>query len=124
MCGVFFLYIALPGPNIVISSEGTPTAGEAYTLTCTFSVINGLVDSAIILNYWSDSNSNIITAEDTLLLAPTVADTITMLPLQFSQLRTSHAGQYFCRASISIPEISAQQNSSLGQTVVVQSKLQ
>ena len=85
-------------------------------------MIVGLVDTAIQLSYWSNSEGNPITAEDTFLLTPTMAGTTTMLPLQFSQLHTSHAGQYFCRVSVYISEISVQQNNSLVQTIVVQSK--
>ena len=107
----------LPVPEVAIHSTGNTTAGEGYTLSCTATVVENLVVVPTI--QWEYSNGSAVEGGSTF----TLSDMVTSGNLTFSPLRTSHGGEYTCRAIINIPSISisALSNSqSIG--VVIQSK--
>ena len=65
---------------VVASGDGTPTAGQSYTLTCS-------VSGASVTTYQWRKNSSIIQGETTEMLS-------------FSTLRLSHAGRYTCEVIV------------------------
>ena len=67
-------------------------------------VIDDIVDSAVAEISWTDNNGD-----------PVLSDVI-----QFGPLLSSHGGQYTCRASISVPAISAVKKGSATRAVIVQ----
>ena len=82
-----------------IRDGGAPTAGQSWNLTCT-AIFNGIRGSPTI--QWLDSNSNPIsnnsnfTVENMIM----VNDSAYERTLVFSSVRTSHAGQYTCQATL------------------------
>ena len=66
--------------TVVVSDDGTPTAGQSYTLTCSVSV-------ASVTTYQWRKNVSVIQGETTEMLS-------------FSSLRLSDAGQYTCEVTV------------------------
>jgi hypothetical protein len=73
-----------------ITSSGTATAGESYSLRCTVTV-NGSDDQPMITWLMGPMN-NVITSG--------VVTTDGMSTLTFNPLSASHAGTYTCRATL------------------------
>ena len=65
---------------VMVTSTGTPTAGQSYYLDC---FISGTIYPAIY--QWFNSNGTQLTSTS---------------QLQFSPLLASHAGTYTCRATV------------------------
>jgi hypothetical protein len=101
---------------MIITSEGDATAGENYTLSCTITIIDGLVGATVSTD-WTDSRGN--PAEHDATQASPLNTTLT---LEFDPLLLSHGGQYFCNASISISAISAVTSNSEPYDIIVQSE--
>ena len=104
---------------IDIHSSGASTAGQAYTLTCTVTVVENLVVGPTL--EWLDTDTNIVGGNDITVGPPITTNTNSTLTLTFNPLYTSHGGRYTCRASINISAISLS-NSNETFDVVVQSK--
>ena len=104
-------------PNIGITSEGNQQAGENYTLICAISFIGGLAGDVMISGSWSDNIGNLLQQEDMLPVNENAS-----LMLQFNPLYSSHGRDYFCSASISIPEIAKVRNNTLSERITLQSK--
>jgi hypothetical protein len=101
---------------ISIVSGGSFLAGDNFTVTCTSTVVAGLSDSVVVATSWTDSEGNPLQS-DTILMS----GSNTSLALMFNPLFTSHSGQYFCTAMISIMELSIQQLNSVPLDITVQS---
>lgn len=98
----FPLYIELPSPIVVVTSNGNANLGLRLFLTCSVSVIEGLVVKPNI--YWTkvtvdDQSANQI---DKSLI--TVNGSVSRIALRF--LQASDSGNYTCISEISIEEIS------------------
>ena len=91
--------------DISITSSGTATAGESYSLVCTVTV-TGSTDQLSI--HWTDPMGKMITSG--------VATTGSRSTLTFNPLEASHAGTYTCIATLDSANYSASTN------VTVQSK--
>ena len=78
---------------------GPPTAGQSYNLTCTVTLRN-ITGSPTIEwlgpNNSTISNSSNVTVENVVM----VNDSAYERTLVFSNLHTSHGGQYTCRATL------------------------
>ena len=87
------IFVFLPVPDNAVtatpSTSGSAVVGEPYTLTCTISVLPGLVNTPNAT--WTYHNGNVIQS------------TPTTSVITFNPLRTSHAGQYICRDSVMSP---------------------
>ena len=107
---------------MAINSTGNTTAGEVYSLSCTATVVENLVVVPTI--QWEYSNGSAVEGGSTFTVsAVVITGNTTTHNLTFSPLRTSHRGEYTCRAIINIPSISISGlNSSQSTDVVVQSK--
>ena len=117
-----FIIEALPVPEVAIHSTGNTTAGEMYTLSCTATVVENLVVVPTI--QWEYSNGSAVEGGSTSTLSAMVTSVNTTTHnLTFSPLRTSHGGEYTCRAIINIPSVSISGlNRSQPFGVVIQSK--
>jgi hypothetical protein len=82
--------------NVVItpSTDGTPTAGETYSLDCS---INGTSDPAATYQ-WFDGNGALLANSS---------------QLQFSPLRTSDAGIYTCQGTLEDSEVMVEGNATV-----------
>ena len=92
-------------------------AGENVTLTCSISVIDGLVGDALVEAIWSDSNGSVLQPDS---LQTNGRSTTTIL--EFSPLLLSHGGRYTCSASITISEVSVVRRNMEPFDVIIQSK--
>ena len=83
----------LPDPisiNVSITTSGTNTAGETYSLWCSVTV-TGSNDQPNIT--WLDPMNNTVPSE-------MFTTTGNMSTLTFDPLAASHAGSYMCRATV------------------------
>ena len=103
----------------LISSIGSPVAGYNYTLICTVTLTEGLLDTPTI--WWVDRNGQLITsAGDVILYDPLTSGLTTNLTLYFDPIRTRDEGTYICIASVSSPALSGVLNSSAVYAIDVQ----
>ena len=105
---------------ISIGSEGLPTAGNNYSLICTASVLEKLVDTAVLTVSWADAMGDVVSEDG--IDATVIAETVNTTALSFRPLYTSHGGRYICRASLDIPELSTSVNTSIARDVFVESE--
>ena len=99
-----FSTLALPRPEVVVTPDGSTTAGDVYTLTCNTTVLMNLaVDPDIQWLYTNGTTvgGSIITVGPVRMMGNMFTHNLT-----FSPLRTSHGGQYICRARVDIQTIS------------------
>ena len=114
-------YYSVPETSIKtsISSIGPPVAGYNYTLICTVTLTEGLLDIPTV--WWVDRDDQLITpTEDVILYDPLTSGLTTYLTLYFDPIRTRDKGTYICMASVSSPAVSSALNSSALYTVDVQ----
>ena len=116
-------HAALPASEVTIHGSGNTTAGEMYTLSCTATVVEDLVVVPIL--QWKYSNGSVVNSGSSFTLSAMITSgNATTYNLTFNPLRTSHGGEYTCRAIINISSISISGlSSSQSSEVVVQSKL-
>ena len=105
--GLAYLYAALPPPSITITSEGSSIAGHSYALSCSVSVVDGLVVTPLVT--WLNSSGSVQQSIVGL-----------SLNLTFSPLKTSDAGTYQCVSVITIENISVYVSNSASKTITVQ----
>ena len=103
-----------------IHSSGVSTAGQAYTLTCTATVIENLVVEPTL--EWLDRYRNVVGGHDISVRSSITTGTNTTLILTFNPLHTSHGGRYICRARIDISAISILNSNETDSDVTVRSK--
>ena len=115
------MFTALPPPVVSVTSEGTQLAGESQLLTCTISVIEGLVNTSTLQYTWTDAYGSPISGDDIRGDSSSLG-TSSNISLKFIPLRTSHGGQYVCRAMLRILEIYVTVNSSYTADMVVKSE--
>ena len=113
------ILLALPPPTITITSQGDSVVGENYTLICTVSIIEDIVENALLSSTWSNANGhppqqNITTIHN--------VNASFMTLMYFSPVYASHGGQYICNTSITVPELSLVKTSSHTYDVIVQRK--
>ena len=111
----------LPAPVLSVSSPPLTTAGEVLSVTCTATVEEFLITTPTLL--WLNSDGSVVTTTGNP-TAPGSAEVngeVSTLELTFSPLRTSHGGQYRCRASIDIPDTASVQ-ATMAANITVQSE--
>ena len=77
---IVYLYTTVVSIGVMITTSGTATAGQNYSLECS---VTGTTDPATY--QWLDSNGTQLTGSS---------------QLEFSPLLTSDAGTYTCRATV------------------------
>jgi len=107
-----------------ISVEGTPIAGQQYSLNCNITKIrSGLSNSFTVTAQWMDSNGqSVISTDGSIRETTTNTDQSTIHTITFSPLRTSHGGQYTCRGSAQSSLLVKATTVSITQNVTVTSK--
>ena len=90
----------------MITSEGDPTAGNAYALVCQVSVVEGLVVDPNPSVVWLDSTGRTVGGLNITAGRTSIEGSVVTRNLTFNFLRTSNGGEYTCRASISVSSIS------------------
>ena len=97
---LILMFVAPPPPDVTVSSPPVTKAGQPLSLTCTATVIPHLAMDPLL--EWVGSNSPYSSIMDPVRSGEAFSRT-----LVFSPLRTSHGGQYSCRATINITDIPA-----------------
>ena len=108
----YILSPALPDPVVIISPlDTTVTAGDPLTVQCTMTTIPYLTVQPTVELLGPDGS----------VLATTNMDL--MVDLTLDPVRTSHAGQYTCRASVVIASVSVDVSGQSSSTLTVESEL-
>ena len=98
---VAFFSAPVPSPAITVSvsTMGTATAGESYTLTCTvMEEIVGLTNKPSL--QWLNSSGDVIVGREDIIGQ---TDNTAMLVLTFDPVRTSDGGDYTCEGTLESP---------------------
>ena len=92
---------ALPLPNVQFTPSMFAMAGQRYSLTCTVQVVQYL---AVIpdITWLAPDGSSLQNVNDIIVGEQERDGNITTLPFAINPLAQSHAGNYTCRACISI----------------------
>ena len=119
------IFAAILQPTVNIMMDGTPTAGETFTLLCRVILPDGLATEPQIA--WLSPQGNILISEGELTVGNQFVlgnpSRVTTYMVQFSPLLTSHGGTYTCRTTVSSPFGTILQTVTRTQNVSVQSKL-
>ena len=116
-----FSTLALPPPEVVIIPDGSTTAGDVYTLACNTTLMENLAVEPDI--QWLYTNGTTVGGSNITVGAVRMTGNLFIQNLTFNPLRTSHGGQYICRAHVNIPAISLPVISSQSSlNIAVQSK--
>ena len=83
----------------------SPTAGQPFTLMCSFMMPDNLIRPPIV--QWLDSTGDVLSDSSS---------------LYFPVLRTSHGGEYTCTVNISIPELNIELTEDCNTILTVLSK--
>ena len=106
MCSL--IHSDLPAPNVSITFSGSSTAGLSHSISCTATVVPGLVALPTMMIVFP--NSTVVLAHNTISVDYT-----------FSPLRTSDGGHYTCTATINIPQAEINLTASKSGTINVSS---
>ena len=118
---LFFSTLSLPSPEVIISPDGSTTAGDVYTLTCSARVVENLFVEPNI--QWLYTNGAIVGGTNVTIGTTRMTGDVFTRNLIFCPLHTSHGRQYTCRTSINISAISLSGISSESSiNITVQSK--
>ena len=106
-CHLHLSLVAVPLPSVEILDMGIPIVNEIFTLTCNATVCDNLVGLAIINVRWVYNNNESIRDNATLIYNGYNSATLTFFPISQTQ-----EGLYTCIATISIPGIPLQTNTT------------
>ena len=94
---LYFYFLAPPPIVSTVLSPGRPTAGESFSLACSVTLADGgsLTEDLIVqweapVDIQMDSAIQVMTTDSTVTRTST---------LRFTPVRTSHGGQYTCKAT-------------------------
>ena len=103
--------------------DGDSTAGEILTLTCSI-VVSEETPGEPTVEWRRVSDNSIVTSEDSITVGnPLTVGQITTVTLEFNPIKTSHAGQYTCRANITSSPLEGPQTVFVTEDIIVQSML-
>ena len=98
------------------------TDGEDYYLTCTVTVNNGLMANAVSVTWLGHDGS--VVSEDNTTTAAFLSNSNTTLSsrLTFQPLKSTHGGNYSCKATIMVPGLNEPPPMTAPAQLVVTSK--
>ena len=110
--------------NIITTGIARPD--EEYNITCIVEVIDRLIVTPTIVWIKDSVNTSLVSDDLNTISVPSVlsniSDTMYSLPLFFSSLNTSDAGQYTCQATITVNEINVTRANTDVLELILQSK--
>ena len=109
----------LPGPIVSIEDSTTAVAGELFQLMCNVTTVDHLSPNATLSVTWSGGSVNTGGVMELNLMT---ISTTSIKALQFTQLNTSHGGNYSCTAVINVSSINITKTGSDTGDLIVQSK--
>lgn len=98
---IILLLVPIGDVQVSFMTEGAAIAGEQYGIFCTVAFPLGLTNPTTVHWYGSDgllSSGSGVTVGETVTFATNATSS-----LEFNPLRTSHGGQFSCRATITSP---------------------
>ena len=104
---VVFFACAVPNTAILISTTAVSPAnlGQSLRIDCIITeTVDGLSASPV-LQWLNHNGSDVVVGGGVILDGPNFQSTLTTLTLVFNALRTSHAGRYICRSSLTSPAL-------------------
>ena len=105
--------------TVIITTSGSATAGQEYTLQCEVSSIPGLTNTPTAT--WFHQNGSHITSSGGITISPRTPSPSSSLA--FTTLTTFHGGGYTCEGRVESPALDSPETVSKTQHVTVQSKL-
>ena len=111
----------LPVPVVGVSSAAVTEAGQFLSLTCRVDVVEYLTVNPQV--EWRQPDGSVITNTGN----PSIKDSVEVmgrvliLNVSFHPLLTSHAGEYQCMASITLPSVPQSFTNGHGTSVFVRS---
>ena len=120
-----FCCFLVPSTAIIISTsaESAPSLGQSLTIRCIVTeTVDGL-SARPVLQWQNHNGSDIVSGGGVILDGPNSQSTLTTLTLMFSALRTSHAGRYVCRGSLTSPALFSPLVKTEDYNISVQSEL-
>ena len=124
---IMIIFFSVPSSILRVaatSDDGTPILGQSYSIDCIgHKMSTGLINSPS--PQWFDSSGSLLsTGSDVQLQGPRIVGlTSSELVAQFPTLRSSHAGNYTCRVSLSSPARASQIVKTTNFGITVQSEL-
>ena len=116
--------LGLNAPDVMVTSEGEPTARNTYTLVCRVSLVEGLVVDPNPSVVWLDSSGRTVSGVNITAGRTSIEGNVVTRNLTFNFLRTSHGGKYTCQVNISVLSISiANLSNSTSTRITVKSRL-
>ena len=101
-----------------VSSVNPSVAGYNYSLTCTVTLIEGMLGTPNV--WWTNSNGQVVESSGDIVLHDSVTVGLaTNLTLYFDPIRVTDGGTYNCLASISSPALTIPLNSSTSYVINV-----
>ena len=95
---------ALPTPVVDIIATGQTEPGQQYMLNCTVSIIDRFIVRPVV-SWKKNGGSGLLSTQLSVPSIQTnVSNTMTTLILYFDSLNTSDAGQYTCRAVVTVSQ--------------------
>ena len=96
---------------VEITDPGESVAGDILSLTCTVTTVENLVLPPHV-EFLNTSGEPLEQQDIIIIGTPSTEGVITTLEITFLTLLTSHGGQYICRATINIPQVTTGRNVS------------
>ena len=121
---IFFFACAVPNTAIFISTTdvSAPSLGHSLSIRCIVTeTVDGL-SARPVLQWLNHNGSNIVSGGGVTPDGPNFQSTVTTLTMMFSALRTSHAGRYVCRGSLTSPALFSPLVKTKDHNISVQSK--
>ena len=113
---IYIIHSSAPLPGVTISSTGTLTAGKPFSFFCTVTLADGgSLTEDLTVQWVTPASISVHTDRDIGIIITNSTGTSTST-LQFTPLRTSHGGQYTCKATTTAG------NDSATETLTVQSE--
>ena len=108
-CFCFFVAVVFIVPSTAISistsAVSAPSLGQSLSVHCIVTENLDGLSARPVLQWLNHDGSDIANGGGVTLDGPNFQSSLTTLTLMFSSLRTSHAGRYICRSSLTSPAL-------------------
>ena len=85
---------------ISMSAVRAPSLGQSFRIQCTVSETVGGLSARPVLQWLNGDGSDVVVGDGIIMDGPNFQSSQTTLTLVFNVLRTSHAGKFICRGSL------------------------
>ena len=103
----YYSFLTVPNSALQVtaaSGDATPVLGQSYSMNCAgHKTLSNLLNLPLPL--WYTQDGNLLGSQVQLVGPRPVGSSSSEIVAQFSTLRTSHAGNYTCQASLSSPAL-------------------